>query len=56
MSQKLFDKVEMKQEPVTASDTRKIDMSIMGFRIAILRPKVQKTSTVNNAKNEYCVS
>ena len=28
---RLFEKVEMKQEPVTVSDTRKVDPKIMAF-------------------------
>ena len=43
----LFEKVELKQQSVTVSDTREVDLSIMIFRFAILF----KTYTVNNAEN-----
>ena len=32
---KLFGKVEIKHEPVTVSDTRKVDLSIMAFQVTL---------------------
>ena len=59
-AKKLFEKVEMKQEPVRVSDTRKIDLSIMSFWICYLaaqrlkdlyngqRQKMNKTSVLKH--------
>ena len=48
---RLFEKVEMKQEAVIVSDTRKVDLSIIFFKFAILTTNV--TCTVDNNTIEY---
>ena len=54
MSVKKFGKVEIKQEPVTVSDTRKVDLSIMAFQVTLFCSPMFEDLTQKN--EQYYVS